>query len=130
MAKKNTTEVIIDGKIYQLSGTESDIYMQQVASYLNTKIAEFKKAVNGYHKYDEEVKALLLQLNICDDLFASRREIARVREAMEEKEKEAYSAKHDLINVQMKLEATLKQLEQTQKSLSDLQAKVAKNGQK
>lgn len=128
--KKNTTEVIIDGKIYQLSGTESDIYMQQVASYLNAKIAEFKKSMVGYNKYDDEIKALLLQLNICDDLFESRQEIERTKKAMEEKEKEAYSAKHDLINMQMKLEATLKQLEQTQKSLSDLQAKVAKNGQK
>lgn len=128
MAKKNTTEVIIDGKIYQLTGTASDIYMQQVASYLNAKIAELKKTMVGYSKYDEELKGLILQLNICDDLFETRQEIARTKQAMEEKEKEAYSAKHDLINMQMRLEATMKQLEQTQKSLSDLQAKVARNG--
>ncbi len=42
MAAKNNTEVIIDGKVYTLSGYESQEYLQKVATYINDKIAEFK----------------------------------------------------------------------------------------
>ena len=42
MAGQNNTEVIIDGKVYTLSGYESQEYLQKVATYINDKIAEFK----------------------------------------------------------------------------------------
>ena len=35
MAKKNTAEVLINGKIYTISGYESTAYLQKVAVYLN-----------------------------------------------------------------------------------------------
>lgn len=35
MAKKNTAEVLINGKIYVISGYESTAYLQKVAAYLN-----------------------------------------------------------------------------------------------
>ena len=38
MSSKNNTEVIIDGKIYTLSGYESEEYLQKVAGYINNKI--------------------------------------------------------------------------------------------
>ena len=43
MAAKTDAEVIIDGKVYTLSGYESEEYLQKIASYLNGKIAEFRK---------------------------------------------------------------------------------------
>ena len=42
MSAKNNTQVIIAGKIYTLSGYESEEYLQRVASYLNGKISEFR----------------------------------------------------------------------------------------
>ena len=39
MAVKNTAQVIIGGKIITLGGYESEEYFQQVASYMNKKIA-------------------------------------------------------------------------------------------
>ena len=35
MAKKNTADVLINGKIYTISGYESTAYLQKVATYLN-----------------------------------------------------------------------------------------------
>ena len=35
MAVKNTTQVLIDGKIITLGGYESPEYLQKVAAYLN-----------------------------------------------------------------------------------------------
>ena len=40
MASKNTAQVLIGGKIVTLSGYESEEYMQRVASYMNSKIAD------------------------------------------------------------------------------------------
>ena len=39
-ASRNYTEVIIDGRVFTLSGFESEEYLQKVSNYLNHKIAE------------------------------------------------------------------------------------------
>ncbi len=121
MAERNTVEVVIDGKIYQLSGAESESYLHEVAGYLNTKIASFRKSFKGYNKMDDALKSLLMEINICDDLFTEQDKVHQAQKELEEQQRDAYSAKHDLINVQMKLEAALKQLEQTQMRLAELE---------
>ena len=39
METKNYTQVLIDGKIYTLGGSEDEAYLQRTASYVNDKIA-------------------------------------------------------------------------------------------
>ncbi len=41
MSSKNTTEVIIGGKVFTLGGYESEEYLQKIVSYINNKLAEF-----------------------------------------------------------------------------------------
>lgn len=125
MAGKNSVEVVINGKIYQLAGSESESYMHEVASYLNQKILDFQKETLGYNKLDDSIKALLLEVNICDDLFKERKRSRDIQQARDEAERESYAAKHDLVNMQMKLETTLRELENTQKKLAELEAKQA-----
>lgn len=125
MAGKNSVEVVINGKIYQLAGSESESYMHEVASYLNQKILDFQKETVGYNKLDDSIKALLLEVNICDDLFKERKRSRDIQQARDEAERESYAAKHDLVNMQMKLETTLRELENTQKKLAELEAKQA-----
>ncbi|MCR5430052.1 MAG: cell division protein ZapA, partial [Eubacterium sp.] len=43
MSSKNYIDVVIDGKIYNIGGFESEAYLQKVASYINNMILEFKK---------------------------------------------------------------------------------------
>lgn len=43
MAVKTDTEVIIGGKVFTLSGYESEEYLQKVASYINNKMTEYGK---------------------------------------------------------------------------------------
>ena len=43
MPAKNTTKVLIGGKIVTLSGYESEDYLQKVASYMNHKIAQLSE---------------------------------------------------------------------------------------
>ena len=124
MAGKNSVEVVINGKIYQLAGSESESYMHEVASYLNQKILDFQKETVGYNKLDDSIKALLLEVNICDDLFKERKRSREIQQARDDAERESYAAKHDLVNMQMKLETTLRELENTQKKLA---ARVARD---
>ena len=125
MAGKNSVEVVINGKIYQLAGSESESYMHEVASYLNQKILDFQKETVGYNKLDDGIKALLLEVNICDDLFKERKRSRDIQQARDDAARESYTAKHDLVNMQMKLETTLRELENTQKKLAELEAKQA-----
>ena len=125
MAGKNSVEVVINGKIYQLAGSESESYMHEVASYLNQKILDFQKESVGFNKLDDSIQALLLEVNICDDLFKERQSSREIQHARDEAERESYAAKHDLVNMQMKLETTLRELENTQKKLAELEAKQA-----
>ena len=43
MSTKTDTEVIIAGKVFTLSGYESEEYLQKVASYINNKIASITR---------------------------------------------------------------------------------------
>ena len=74
MSSKNKTQVIIAGKIYTLSGYESEEYLQKVAAYLNGKITEFR-GMDGYHRLSQEMRSILLNLNIADDYFKVRKKI-------------------------------------------------------
>ena len=58
MPTKNTTQVLIGGKIIKLSGYESEEYLQKVAAYLNNKIAELGE-LPGYNRQPVETKSTL-----------------------------------------------------------------------
>ena len=43
MTAKKSAEVLIDGKVYTLSGYEEEGYLQKVGSYINNKLNEFNE---------------------------------------------------------------------------------------
>ena len=109
MAEKTSTEVIIGGKVYTLSGYEGEEYLQRVATYINNKINEFNN-VEGYRRFPVDMKATLLQLNIADDYFKARSMVEKLEGEIEQKDKELYDLKHDLISNQIKSEGDEKSL--------------------
>ena len=123
MSSKNRTEVLIDGKIYTLSGYESEEYLQKVATYINNKLAEFKK-LEGYSRQPRKQKSMLLQLNIADDYFKAKKQVEMVEEELSEKDKELYDLKHELIAAQIKLETTERTVSEQQKELEEQQKKM------
>ena len=72
MSSKTDTEVIIGGKIFTLSGYESEEYLQKVASYINNKLDEYGK-MDAFKRQPYEMQSVLLQLNIADDYFKSKK---------------------------------------------------------
>ena len=125
MSSKNKTEVLIAGKIFTLSGYESEEYLQKVATYINNKIAEFKK-LDGYNHQTKENKSILLELNIADDYFKAKKQVEMVEEELSEKDKELYDLKHELINAQIRLETQEKDAEALRKENTELQKEVVR----
>ena len=109
MAAKTNAEVIIDGKVYTISGFESEEYIQKVASYLNGKISEFRKS-DSYTRLSPDFRNVLMQINLADDYFHAVQEAEELQKDSESREKDLYDLKHELIATQMKLETTEKNL--------------------
>ena len=125
MSSKNKTEVLIDGKIYTLSGYESEEYLQRVATYINNKLAEFKKR-DGYGRQSREIKSILLELNIADDYFKAKKQVEMIEDELSQKDRELYDLKHELIGVQIKLEDAQKELESVKSSVTEYQKQIVK----
>ena len=105
---KNITEVVIDGKIISISGDEEAAYMTKVAAFINDKLSELKKAAN-YKKLSAEHKQILLGLNLADEYFREKKKNQILEAELELKEREVYSLKHELINLQLDLEKLQKE---------------------
>ena len=123
MASKTDTEVLIGGKVFTLSGYESEEYLQKVASYINNKIAEYNK-IEGFKRQPIDTQNVLLQLNIADDYFKAKKQIELMEEQLSEKEKELYDLKHELIATQIKLENTEKNSKSLQSKLDESSKKI------
>ena len=104
MDRKNYTEVLIDGNVYTLGGTEEQEYLQKVAAYINEKIG-ILKAQPGFTRQNKDYQEVMIYLNLADDYFKTLQEAKMYKAQKEELEKEIYSLKHELIGVQMKLDA-------------------------
>ena len=125
MAAKTDADVIIDGKVYTMTGYEEEEYLQKLASYINGKISEFSQ-IESYSKQSAETKNVLLHLNIADDYFKAKKQIETLQEEIENKEKELYNIKHELIASQIKLENTEKSVKNLQHDLNEASKKIVK----
>ena len=123
MSSKNKTQVIIAGKIYTLSGYESEEYLQKVAAYLNGKITEFR-GMDGYHRLSQEMRSILLNLNIADDYFKVSKKIEELEEELSEKEKELYEFRHEMITTQVRLENAEKEKNALEEKNAQLQEEL------
>ena len=123
MSVKTDTEVIIGGKVFTLSGYESEEYLQKVASYINNKMTEYGK-VQSFKRQPLDTQNVLIQLNIADDYFKAKKQIGLLEEEIQGKEKELYNLKHELIASQIKLENTEKNLKSLQSELNESAKKI------
>ena len=119
MSAKTSAEVVIDGKVYTLSGYEGEEDLQKVAAYINSKINEFDALDNTRH-LPANMKSTLIQLNIADDYFKAKSQVEKLERDLEMKDRELYDLKHDLISNQIKTESAgerIKELEAENREL-------------
>ena len=123
MAQKIDIPVVINGKVYTLSGFEGEDYLQNVASYINGKISECK-TFEQYRRMNTEYQGILLALNIADDYFKAKKIADEVVKDDSEKEKQLYDLRHEVIEAQIKHEASLKLVEEYKEQITALQRKI------
>lgn len=123
MSAKTDTEVIIGGKVFTLSGYESEEYLQKVASYINNKLNEYSK-VESFKRQPLDTQSVLIQLNVADDYFKAKKQIAILEEDLQGKEKELYDLKHEIISAQIKQESADEQIKSLKKSLAEKEKRI------
>ncbi|MBQ7833084.1 MAG: cell division protein ZapA [Lachnospiraceae bacterium] len=123
MSAKTDTEVIVGGKVFTLSGFESEEYLQKVASYINNKHSEFEK-IDGYRRQTNDYQALLLEFNIADDYFKAKKQMAVLEEELKAREDELCNIKHELIATQIKLDSLEKNYLAAKKEADESAKKV------
>ena len=125
MASKNYIDVIIDGKIYNIGGFESEAYLQKVASYINNMIMEFKQNEN-YRMQKMDMQRILLEINIANDYFKAKKQADLLENDLEIKEKDVYDLKHELIVSDSKAEATEKELKEALDKIKELEKEIVR----
>jgi len=125
MAVKTDIDVTIGGKTFTLSGYESEEYLQKIAFYLNSKIAEYNRE-DGFKRLPLDSQAALIELNIADDYFKAKKQIELLEEDIANREKEMYDLKHELIATQIKLENTERNFKKAQEDLNTSDKQVVK----
>lgn len=118
MESKNYAEVLIDGKIYTLGGSEEEGYLLKVASYINEKISSLRKQP-GFLKQSADYQMVMTELNMADDYFKEKKRADDMEEHQNIMNKDIYSLKHELVSTQMKLEVSNQELENIRKQLEE-----------
>lgn len=108
MSEKKSIQVLIGGKIIRLSGYESEEYLEKVAHYINRKLEEMSESP-GWRRLSSDQKNTMLALNIADDCFKAREKAEDLEEELQNKDKELYTLKQELVSLQVRLDSSRKQ---------------------
>ena len=122
---KNSTEVLIGGKVFKLSGFESEDYLQKISTYINHKMEECA-SMDGYNRQTSETRSILLALNIADDYFKAKKQGAILEDEMQQREKEMYDLKHESISLQIKFESLEQEKERLKAENQQLQMQIVR----
>ena len=125
MAAKKDIQVVIGGKVYTLSGYESEEYLQKIALYINNKMDEMDH-ISNYRLLSVDMQKTLLELNMADDYYKAKRQIELLETDIEEKDKIEYDLKHELISSQIHLEEAEQTIEELKNEINELQKQIVK----
>ena len=123
MASKTDVQVLLGGKVYTLSGYESEEYLQKIALYINNKMTELNQ-MPGYKRMGSDMQKTLLELNMADDYYKARKRISELEADLEDKDKA--DLKHELISAQIQLDESTKKIDQLKDEINELQKQIVK----
>ena len=125
MASKIDVQVLLGGKVYTLSGYESEEYLQKIALYINNKMSELNE-LPGYKRMGSDMQKTLLELNMADDYYKARKRIGELETDLEDKDKAEYDLKHELIAAQIQLDESSRKVDQLKDEINELQKQIVK----
>ena len=85
MDTKNYTQVLIDGKVYTLGGSEDESYLQKAASYVNEKNSAMRK-VPGMERQKNDMEKETYSLK--HELVSTQMKLEAVLKDLEERQRE------------------------------------------
>ena len=132
MRQKNDTEVLIGGTRYTISGYESAEYIMKIATYINDKLSVIKKNTDP-RLLDNDIKNILLQINIADDYYKQAARTQAVTEEKNDADKALFELKHEMMKLTEqveKLTARNKQLEEEKKKTVETQEQLEEERKK
>lgn len=122
MSSKNQVEITIGEHVIEVSGQESEKELKQIAEYLNKKRQEFLKK-EAYKHLNNEMRQLLIQLNIAGDYLKIKKEFEEIydlKHELVETKQELIDAKQDVSDLNHKLIAANINYENLLDELNDL----------
>lgn len=120
---KTDTEIIVGGRVFVISGYESEEYLQKVGTYINNKLTEYLRD-EGFKRLTPDYQNLLLEINMADDYFKAKYQIALLEDELKAREDELCNIKHELISTQMKLENLEKALQSSKDEATEKDKKL------
>lgn len=123
MQEKNSFQITLGGKSYKLCGEESGEYLARIASYIEGKYKEFSDNMS-FRGQPVDFQHILLQVNIADDCFKAREELAILKRKYEEQTVEMEQLKASLVSSQVKIENLEANSKLIEKRLQDTKAKL------
>ena len=82
--------------------------------------------MDSFKRQSLDTQNVLMQLNIADDYFKAKKQISRLEEEIQNKEKEMYDLKHELIASQIKLENMEKNIRSMQNEANENAKKIVR----
>lgn len=125
MDKKNSFKITLAGKSYTLSGNESSEYLQNIGSYIENKYVEFSSNL-AFRTQSADMQHILLQLNIADDYFKCREELAIQARKLEEQNAEVEILRNSLVSMQVKYENLESSTKMIEKKYQEAKAKISR----
>ena len=122
MEGKRELSVVIDGKVYRLSGG-SDSYLQKLASYVDGKISELKTQA-GYNKLSTEYRDILLALTSAEDVFKLKEENEVFNQDSRDREQELYELKQEVVDKKLQIDTANKLVEDYKTKVNELQKRM------
>lgn len=111
MSKAIDVEVLIGDKQCTIRGDEGSEYIQKIAAHINDKLSELKLQ-EGYATLDIEMKNILLAINLTDDYYKAVQELQELQAECQEKEREIFDMKHELVSMQSKMDKLVEETNQ------------------
>lgn len=104
--ERNSTDVIIEDKVYKISTDQDASYVRELAEYINEKM-ELLHRQSAYSKQANAFRQIILLMNMADDY-------CRMKQQAEEAE--FYNMKREMVNMQMTIASLKKQLQEKPKT--------------
>lgn len=122
---KQGVDVAIGGKVYTLTGDDSEEFLQRIATYINGKLSEYGK-MESFRRLSVETQNIYMFINLADDCLKARQKLEEALADLEKCHKEEYDLKHNLVVTRTKNEALERNLKDLTDEINESQKKIIK----